>query len=69
MTGPTLSGARPPAVIGYAYKTFYLGMAGHYRCGADSPPADFPLVRDPIYRGEAPEDALCEVCGIRLVEL
>jgi hypothetical protein len=67
-----VTNAMPPQVIGYERVTcFKVGdQPRRFICGADSyPHSTWPSHDDPIYRGEVPAEAACEICGIDLNEL
>lgn len=69
MAGTQTERERPPAVVGSVYTGFIMRGKPEYRCGVESPPAEFPLAREPIWRGEVPDGARCSSCGLSLVEL
>lgn len=61
---------RPPLIVGYREDPFLRvgDRPTRYYCGSDAPRVEWPTVMVPVWRGEVPEDASCEVCGLALTE-
>ena len=62
---------KPPLVVGSEEQRFLITheRSPLFWCPIHTPPNEFPFVTRPIWRGEVPEGASCEQCGLPLTEL
>jgi hypothetical protein len=66
--GPSVDRERPPQVVGFEITPPPLtGGPRDFYCGIDAPPVvEWPIRLLPIWRGEVPEGACCQRCGLDL---
>jgi len=62
---------RLPLIVGYKHQPFLIvgEEKDTFWCGIDAPKNEFPFMTTAVWRGEVPENAACQTCGVLLSEL